>query len=154
MSVAHPGRSWTPPGNRLAARARPSAAVMGGPCPAGCWFTDEQPAINTTDTRAKSVARMGMRKRVMPAVGFLDEQNKSSRRTWLRAAGPVQNFFQFIGLDGFQLVIGAIARRLVAPPAQEHRRVPEAPALQVVILHLAHAAGLQRFPGQVFAAIP
>src|SRR3954468_16048521 len=54
----------------------------------------------------------------------------------------------------FELVVAAIARRLVGPPAQELRGVTEAIALQVVVLHLAYALDAQRFPREILAGAP
>ena len=61
---------------------------------------------------------------------------------------------QLVGRRDLELVVAAVAGRLVRPPAQEDRRVAEAVALQVVVLHLAHALDPQRLPGQVLAGAP
>ncbi len=53
-----------------------------------------------------------------------------------------------------ELIVAAVVRLPVGPPAQEHRRVPEAIALQVVVLHLAHALDPQRLPRQILAGAP
>src|SRR5688572_5454331 len=65
-----------------------------------------------------------------------------------------KNLLQLIGRSRLELLVGAIARRLVGAPAQEARRVPEALALHVVVLHLAHALDAQRLPRQVLARAP
>ena len=53
-----------------------------------------------------------------------------------------------------ELIVAAVARRLVGTPAQEDRRVAEAIALHVVVLHLAHALDPQRLPRQILAGAP
>jgi hypothetical protein len=45
-----------------------------------------------------------------------------------------------------------VARRLVGPPTKERRRVAEAVAFQVVVLHLADALGAQWLPREVLLA--
>src|SRR5512134_4003999 len=54
----------------------------------------------------------------------------------------------------FELVVAAVLRRLVRPPAQEDGGMAEAVALHMVVFHFADALGPQRFPGQVLAAAP
>ena len=54
----------------------------------------------------------------------------------------------------FELIVAAVLRRLVVAPAKKRRRMPEAIALHVVVLHLAHALDAQRLPRQIFARTP
>ena len=50
-----------------------------------------------------------------------------------------------------QLVVAAVARRLVGTPALKNRRVAEPIALHVVVLHLAHTFDSERLPRQILA---
>src|SRR6185369_4773276 len=54
----------------------------------------------------------------------------------------------------FELIVTAVCGIFVRPPALKHRRVAEAVALHVVVLHLADALDLQRFPRQILARTP
>ena len=63
-------------------------------------------------------------------------------------------FSSSYGCRDLELVVAAILGSLVRPPAQERRGMPEAIALQVVVLHLAHALDAQRLPRQVLARAP
>src|SRR5688572_20288369 len=56
--------------------------------------------------------------------------------------------------NDLELVVAAIPRRLVVPPAQERRPVTKAIALHVVVLHFAHALDPQRLPRQILARAP
>src|SRR5262245_54769997 len=53
-----------------------------------------------------------------------------------------------------ELVVAAILRASIRTPALEHRSVPEALALHVVVLHFADALDAQRLPRQVLAGAP
>src|SRR3954469_1260027 len=79
-----------------------------------------------------------------------------SRASATRLGRPTigKNLLQLVSGRDFELVVAAIAGRLVGAPAQEDRRVAEAVALQVVVLHLAHALDAQRLPRQVLARAP
>ena len=61
---------------------------------------------------------------------------------------------ELVGRRDFELIVAAVLRPLVGPPAQEDRRVAEAIALHVVVLHLADALDPQRLPRQVLAGAP
>src|SRR5207248_7025381 len=65
-----------------------------------------------------------------------------------------ENLVELIGGGDLELVVAAFGRRLVGPPAQEDRRMAEAVALEMVVLHLAHALDAQRLPGEVLARAP
>src|SRR6185437_14566925 len=65
-----------------------------------------------------------------------------------------ENLLELVSGRDLELVVAAIRRRLVRAPAHEHRRVAEAVALQVVVLHLAHALGPQRLPREILARAP
>src|SRR5262249_48551340 len=61
---------------------------------------------------------------------------------------------QLVGRRHLELIVAAVLRGSVGPPAQERRRVPETTALQVIVLHLADALDAKRLPGQVLARVP
>src|SRR5262249_29972857 len=65
-----------------------------------------------------------------------------------------EDLHELVGLRDFELVITAVLRSFVGPPAQEERRVAEAIPLHVVIPHLADALDPQRFPRQVLTCTP
>src|SRR4051812_36494081 len=75
----------------------------------------------------------------------------STRRASFVPASPArrEHLGQLVRGRHLQLVVAAILRRLVGAPAQEHRGVAEAVALEVVVLDLAHALRPQRLPAQV-----
>src|SRR6185312_13649851 len=70
-----------------------------------------------------------------------------------RPCGP-ENLLQRVRRRDLELIVAAVLRRLVETPAQEVRRVAEAIALQVVVLHLADALDAQRLPRQVLVSGP
>src|SRR6185295_3054301 len=70
-----------------------------------------------------------------------------------RPCGP-ENLLQRVRRRDLELIVAAVLRRLVETPAQEVRRVAEAIALQVVVLHLADTLDAQRLPRQVLVAGP
>ena len=49
-----------------------------------------------------------------------------------------ENVGKLVSRSDLELIVAAVLRRLVVAPAQERRRVPEAIALHVVVLHFAH----------------
>src|SRR5262249_35009553 len=65
-----------------------------------------------------------------------------------------EHLVELVGRRHVALVVAAIARRLVGPPSEEGRRVAEPIALQVVVLHLAHALDAERLPREVLAGAP
>src|SRR5262245_56810376 len=65
-----------------------------------------------------------------------------------------KHLFQLERWRHFKLIVSALVRRLVGPPSLKHRRVAEAIALHVVVLHLAHTLGSHRFPREILAGAP
>src|SRR5260221_547057 len=65
-----------------------------------------------------------------------------------------ENLAQFHRRRLLQLIVPALGRRLVRPPALEGGRVPEPIALQMIVGDLADALDAQRLPGEILAAIP
>src|SRR5687767_10328472 len=53
-----------------------------------------------------------------------------------------------------ELRVGAVRGSLVAAPAAKLRRVPKAPALQVIVADLDHELRPERLPGQILALTP
>src|SRR5581483_1270655 len=72
----------------------------------------------------------------------------------LRPPPRPENALQLVGRRDLELVVAALARRLVGAPAHEDRGVAEALALHVVVLHLAHALEAQRLPREVLPGAP
>ena len=70
-----------------------------------------------------------------------------------KSRGP-ENLLQLVRRRDFELVVAAVARRLVRPPAQKVGRVTKAVALQVIVFDFAHPLDAQRFPRQVLAGGP
>ena len=92
-------------------------------------------------------------RRARPA-GRAERSAATPRLTRVRARSDGEDLLQRVRRDDLELVVAARFRRLVGAPAQEGRRVAEAVALQVVVLHLADALGAQRLPRQVLAGAP
>src|SRR6185437_432881 len=61
---------------------------------------------------------------------------------------------QLVGRGHLELVVAAILRLLVRPPAEEDGGVPEPVPLQVIVLHLAHPLDPERLPGEVLPRAP
>ena len=97
-----------------------------------------------------------------PAQEPLDPESTTPRRLQARsiraASAPTatraEDLLELVRRRDLELIVAAVGRRLVGPPAQEHRRVAEAVALHVVVLHLAHALDAQRLPRQILAGAP
>ena len=68
--------------------------------------------------------------------------------------GRAEDLLELVRRRDLELIVAAVARRLVRPPALEDRRVAEAVALHVVVLDLAHALDPQRLPRQILARAP
>src|SRR6185503_4507195 len=96
--------------------------------------------------------------RTCPRRISLEKWIPSGRNSRKRRRPPAgrnrEDLRELIGRRDLELVVAAIARRLVRPPAKEHRRVAEAVPLQVVVFHLAHALDPQRLPGEVLPGAP
>src|SRR5207247_5276490 len=78
-----------------------------------------------------------------------------------RAAGtatslrrPSEDLGELGGRSDLELIVAALRRPFVGTPAHEGGRMPEAGALQVVVLHLADALDPERLPGEVLALAP
>src|SRR5207248_2326851 len=78
-----------------------------------------------------------------------------------RAAGtatslrhPSEDLGELGGRSDLELIVAAVRRPFVGTPAHEGGRMPEAGALQVVVLHLADALDPERLPGEVLALAP
>src|SRR5262249_27655179 len=65
-----------------------------------------------------------------------------------------EHLLELVRSRDLQLVVAALARRLVGPPAQENRGVPKPVALQVVVLDFADPLDSQRLPRKIFAGAP
>src|SRR5688572_27882955 len=70
------------------------------------------------------------------------------------ARGGAENLLELVRSRDLELVVAAVVRRLVGPPAQKHRGVTKAIALQVVVLDLAHTLDPQRLPREILAGAP
>src|SRR5688500_18168146 len=79
--------------------------------------------------------------------------NRRSRRSAAGAARP-ENLLELVRRRNFELVVSAFVRRLVGPPPQKRRGVPEPIALQVVVLHFADPLDAERLPRQILAGAP
>src|SRR4249920_1555553 len=75
-------------------------------------------------------------------------------RASTRRSGSAEDLLELVRSRDLELLVGAVGRRLVGPPSHKDRRVPEARALHVVVLHLAHALDSQRFPRKILARTP
>ena len=69
-------------------------------------------------------------------------------------AGRAEDLLELVRRRDLELIVAAVRRRLVGPPALEDGGVAEAVALHVVVLHLAHALDAQRLPRQILAGAP
>src|SRR5215471_14896127 len=65
-----------------------------------------------------------------------------------------EHLLELVGRRDLELVVAAFVGPLVGPPAHEDRGMAKAVALQVVVLHLAHALDAQRLPRQILARAP
>src|SRR3954462_12402572 len=57
-----------------------------------------------------------------------------------------EHLLELVSGRDLELIVAAVARRLVRPPPEERRRMPETIALQVVVLHFAHSFDAERLP--------
>src|SRR5690606_6765114 len=71
-----------------------------------------------------------------------------------RSAGLREDAIEVVGVRHLELVVAAVGRPPVGPPAQERRGVAEAVALEMVVSDLADALDPQRLPRQVLAGAP
>src|SRR5262245_5092293 len=65
-----------------------------------------------------------------------------------------EDLLELVRRRDLELIVPTIGRSLVGSPALEDRRVPEAAALHVVVLHLADTLHPQRLPRQIFPRAP
>src|SRR5205814_6444838 len=71
-----------------------------------------------------------------------------------RSSDLAEDALQLVGWGDLELIVAARLGRLVGPPANELRPMPESRSLHVVVRDFAHAFGPQRHPAQILAAIP
>src|SRR6476661_6163603 len=71
-----------------------------------------------------------------------------------RLAPRREDLAQLVRRYDLELRERAVPWALVGPPAPELRRVSEATALHVIVRHLDHELGAQRFPRQILALAP
>src|SRR5882672_1792130 len=75
--------------------------------------------------------------------------------SWRRGdRSAAEDVLQLVGRGLGELVVAALARRLVGPPALEVGGVAEPHALEVLERDLADQAEADRLPGQILAAVP
>src|SRR5439155_26941014 len=74
------------------------------------------------------------------------------------ASGPSrpgrEDFSELVGGRHLELIVTAVVRLLVRPPAQKSRRVTEALPLQMVVLDLAHPLDAERLPREILSRAP
>src|ERR1700709_880167 len=82
-------------------------------------------------------------------------------RTWDRngaasaiPAGRAEHLLELVRSRDLELIVAAVARPLVEPPALKDRGVSKAIALHVVVFHFADALDTQRFPREILARAP
>src|SRR5262245_36142406 len=76
-------------------------------------------------------------------------------RGWILPSGTgPENRRKLKSRSDFELIVAAVRRRLVVPPAKKCGRMPEPVPLHVVVLHLADALDPQRLPRKVLARAP
>src|SRR5690349_19483215 len=118
---------------------------------------EEAPSAGREAPGARRCAR---RPDARPLHRLVSGTRQSAARAAQAAAGSGafgsgrENLVELVGLGDFELVVAAILGPLVGSPTQEDRRMAEAIALQVVVLHLAHAFRAQRLPREIFARAP
>src|SRR5262245_60066213 len=71
-----------------------------------------------------------------------------------RPCDGAEDFRQFVRRRDLELIVAAVGRLPVRPPPQKDRRMPEAAALEMVVLHLADTLDPQRLPRQILAGAP
>jgi hypothetical protein len=74
--------------------------------------------------------------------------------TRLGSSGRPEDLGELVRRRDLELIVAAVLRRLVEPPSLKDRRVAEAIALHVIVLHFADPLDPQRFPRQVLARAP
>src|SRR5690606_26503878 len=65
-----------------------------------------------------------------------------------------EHLLQLVRRRDLELVVAALGRLLVGTPPQKYSSVPEALALHVVVLDLAHALDAHRLPREILAGAP
>ena len=76
------------------------------------------------------------------------------RKRWIRTKTCTKHLLELVGGRDLELIVAAVARFLVRPPAYEDRAMTEARPLHVVVLDLADALDPNRFPRQILAGAP
>src|SRR5258705_10660405 len=86
---------------------------------------------------------IGVRRRIVFSLSA-----SARNATWRasRSSDTAKHLLQLVRRGDFKLVVAAVFRLLVGAPAQEDCGVPEAVALHVAGLDLAHARGSKRVP--------
>src|SRR5258705_3981746 len=94
---------------------------------------------------------IGVRRRIVFSLSA-----SARNATWRtsRSSDTAKHLLQLVRRGDFKLIVAAVFRLLVGAPAQEDGGVPEAVALHVVVLHLAHALGSKRFPREILPGAP
>src|SRR5262249_38590016 len=85
-------------------------------------------------------------------------RSRSMRTTThaLRRGGPEvpEDLGELGGRSGLEMVVATDVGLPIGAPTQKDSPVPEAIALQVVVLHLAYALDPQRLPSEILARAP
>src|SRR5258708_31238951 len=71
-----------------------------------------------------------------------------------RRSRSAEDLLQFVRGDHLELIVAAIFGLFVGPPPQKRCGVPEAIALQVVVLDLADPLDAERLPRQILSRAP
>ena len=87
----------------------------------------------------------------------MESVDAASRYIGLRprvAGACAKHLLELVVRGDLELIVFAVDRRLIRPPAEKHCGVAETVALHVVVLHLAYAFDSQRLPRQILASAP
>ena len=137
---------------RWKARHPEAAAHLSRPT---CWWT--RCAAASTPGRA-SASTCSTCRRAPAAAGTARSRRGPGWTTGANVSGSpargAEDLLELVRSRDLELIVAAVARLLVGAPALEHRGMPEAVALHVVVLHLAHALDAQRLPRQILARAP
>ena len=90
-----------------------------------------------------------------PAQEALDPDDKLRGRVAGQGlATRAEDLLELVSLRDLELIVPAVLRLLVGTPSQEDGRVPEAIALEMVVLHLADPLDPERLPREILPRAP
>src|SRR6266851_5312362 len=118
---------------------------------------EKAPSPRRKTPQASGCARGSDARALLSVVSHSNQPAPRSRQTAARSGAfgaDRKHLLQLVGRRDFELIVAAVGGLLVRSPALKDRRMPEAIALEMVVLHFGNPLDAQRLPRHVLAGAP